>query len=180
MQNSENEIDNLKPENNEVIINPDVVLTENNTEKTLEVVENKTSENVQINVNPFTKPENHKAIEGFSFWLKFQAVLIYISVPFLVIMIFTIPLAIFMVLSGVKLWKASENIDDINLNKSNNDEQVTELAFSAIKNVKSYFKTYILSNLIFTIVFVAIYIIFLVVFLLSGGISSVLDNDYTF
>lgn len=119
---------------------------------------------------------NYKRLKSYQGWLKFVAILGYISSGFLIlaglVLVFTIvipfiywAIAGFTIWYSMKIWKAAQNLEDIS------EENYIEQSYQALDSLGVYFKI----QGILTIVSIGLGIIALFFALLTGGFAMLRD-----
>jgi hypothetical protein len=107
--------------------------------------------------NIFQEPDNKPMLDGYNFWLKFGAILFYLSGGSLISTIIGIPFGIFYIIMGIKLWESASIVNSIS--HMDSDISISEASFKALEQVKSHFKILGLMTIIGTAVGIAFAII---------------------
>jgi len=100
-------------------------------------------------------------------WAKFLAIVHYITGALYILGCVTIPLGIFMIIIGMKIWNAAGELDKLKYSEDPGH------LYAALDNIGSFF----VWSGIFVIVTIVLYVLFLVVYI--AFLSSMMSTTYT-
>jgi Family of unknown function (DUF5362) len=108
-------------------------------------------------------------LNGFSSWAKFLAIMHFIFGGFSMFGIITIPIGIFYILSGIKLWEGAKSANDIM--EKTEDTLVDENTLNLINSYKNYNKNLAIASIISIVLTVLLVIFYIFIFLAFFGFA---------
>ena len=109
------------------------------------------------------------SLEKFPFWAKFVAIMHFITGGFSILGIITIPIGIFYILAGIKLWDGANMAT--NIIKKDEDTLVDQDTLNLINSYKDYNKNLGIATIINFITVILIFIFYIVIIFLILGFS---------